>query len=429
VVRFGSGRRLGAVVLLAATAGACGGRRTGAKRLALIVAASERSAWVPIARRFEARHPGVRVDLVEGPNATDLRESLYSSVLLARDDSFDLVYLDVTWTAKFAAAGWLRDLDGDFSAADLRALLEPDVAAGRYEGRLYRVPVRTDAGLLYYRRDLLEEAGLPPPRTFEELARDARRLQHPPRLWGFVWPGAQYEGLVCAYLEVLRGFGGFWIDPATGAVGLDQAEARAALRFLVASRNGPGAISPPGVTADREEETRRIFQAGRAVFLRNWPYVWRLAQAPGSPVAGRIGAGPMVSAPGGAPASVLGGWGLAVSRFSRRPALAVAFIREAISPEGQRELCEQTGFAPVRREAYESPAYLSANPFLRTIRAASEHAVSRPAIARYAPASDILQRHLSAALTGLEEPGEALRAAARQTRLLLGTGGEGESDP
>ena len=92
--------------------------------------------------------------------------------------------------------------------------------------------------------------------------------------WGFVWQGKQYEGLVTFFLEVLWGHGGEWIDPQTRTVHLDEPEASVALTFMV---DLIGNESPPGVTTYTEEETRNLFQSGRAVFLRNWLYVWRLA--------------------------------------------------------------------------------------------------------------------------------------------------------
>jgi multiple sugar transport system substrate-binding protein len=202
-------------------------------------------------------------------------------------------------------------------------------------------------------------------------------------------------------------------------VGLDRPEAMAALEFLVQSVRG-APFSPPGVVTYQEEESRRLFQDGRAVFLRNWPYVWRMAQSDESPVRGRVGVQPMVHVPGVDPGGTLGGWGLGISVFSRQPDLAVEFIRVATSLEAQRTLCGPTGYAPARKEAYRDPELLAANPFLAEIERLHANAVARPAIARYALASDILQRHLSAALAGSADPGRALRAAASETRALLG---------
>jgi multiple sugar transport system substrate-binding protein len=400
---------------------ACGGRGPRSierRRLSLMVPATERPYWARLAESFQAAHAGVAVELVEGPNATDLRENLYTAALLAGDASLDLVYMDVTWTPKLAGAGWLLPLDEVYDSEWLDGFLPAAVAAGRYAGRLYRIPMRTDVGLLYYRRDLLEAARVPPPRTFEELVKAARTLQAPPGLWGFVWQGGQYEGLVCNFLEVLHGHGGFWVDADTLDVGLDRPEALAALRFLRGSR-GADPISPPGVTTYKEEESRRLFQDGRAVFLRNWSYVWRLVQAKDSPVAGKVGVQVMVHAAGAAGGGTLGGWGLGVSRYSHEPELAHAFVRHATSLASQRAFCAPTGYAPARRDAYEDPELLAANPFLREVGRLHREAVPRPAIPRYALASDVLQRHLSAALSGLATPDRALREAARETRLLL----------
>ena len=414
------------VLILAIIAWGCsaGGTRSkpGEAVVRVMLPASERPLWRPIVQRFARDHPGARVELIEGPESTDLREDLYTTSLLARDPTFDLIYMDVTWTAKFAAAGWLRPLDDMVSPAECEAFLPAALAAGRYRGRLYRIPVRTDVGVLYYRTDLLEAAGLPPPQTMDQLVGEAKQLQSPPQRWGFVWQGKQYEGLICNYLELLGGCGGFWVDPRTLDVGLDRPEAERALTFLVRCV-GAESISPPGVTTYEEEESRRLFQDGRAVFLRNWPYVWPLAQGPGSSVRGHIDAISMVHDPGRPAGVTLGGWGLGLSSYSRHPALAMDLVRLVTSLEGQRMLCVPTGFSPARSEAYRDSALLASNPFLARIGALHEHAVVRPAIARYAVASDILQRHLSAALSGSVSASEALSDAARETRRALGSRG------
>jgi multiple sugar transport system substrate-binding protein len=413
---------------LAAAACGMGGKRPPSRGLAILLPANERDFWRPITSSFEREHPGTAVDLVEGPTSTDLRENLITAALLARDDTYDLVYLDVTWTPRFAAAGWLLPLDDVCPADEARLFLRTALEAGRYRGHLYRVPVRTDVGLLYYRRDLLEAAGLGPPRTFDDLVRIARALQAPPDRWGFLWQGSQYEGLVCTYLEVLRGYGGSWIDPKTLEVGLDRREAAQALEFLCRCR-AEGGVSPPGVTTYKEDESRRLFQDGRAVFLRNWPYVWNLVQQKGSAVAGRVGVQPVVTVSGEPGAGTLGGWGLGISRFSSHKGLAREFLRHATTLESQRALCAPTGFAPARRDAYRDPALLRANPFLPELALILERAAPRPEIPAYPQASDILQRHLSAALTGRRSAAAELADAARETRLLLADASRGGDQP
>ncbi len=415
---LGGGLATLADLLVSFGCGPRGGEAPLRDRLSFIVLASERALWAPVVESFGKAH-GVRVEMVEGPNATDLRENMYTTALLAGDDSLDVVYMDVTWTPKFAAAGWLLPLDDVFRPEELSALLPKALDAGRYRGHLYRIPVRTDVGLLYYRRDLLEGAGIAPPETFADLVAAAQRLQAPRDRWGFVWQGSQYEGLTCVFLEILRGSGGFWVDPESLDVGLDRTEAVAALEFLRRCRS-VDAISPPGVTSLKEDDSRRLFQDGQAVFLLNWPYVWRLAQAGDSPVAGKIGVSAVPHAPGQRGGGTLGGWGFGISRFSRNPPLAAQFIREAVSLEVQRALCLTSGYAPARVEAYRDPQLLSSNPLLPEILALHGDAVTRPAIPGYALASDILQRHVSACLAGLVTAERALANAAKETRLLLG---------
>jgi hypothetical protein len=104
----------------------------GGRRLALLIPATERPVWRPIVAALQDER-GVAVDLVERPNATDLRENLYTAALLAGDDSFDLAYTDVTWTPKFVAAGWLLPLDDAFRREELEALLPAALEAGRYQ--------------------------------------------------------------------------------------------------------------------------------------------------------------------------------------------------------------------------------------------------------------------------------------------------------
>lgn len=110
--------------------------------------------------------------------------------------------------------------------------------------------------------------------------------------WGYLWQGKQYEGVAAMFVEVLEGFGGFWANPETLEVGLDSPEALRAVEFL---RNTiTEGISPRGVSTFGEEETRLLFQSGGSVFLRNWPYVWRLANEENSEIKGKFGISAML---------------------------------------------------------------------------------------------------------------------------------------
>lgn len=375
-------------------------------------------AWEYLIQSFEQQHPGHRVELIEGPNSTDTRESLYAMALLAQDPTYDLIFLDVTWLAKFAQAEWLLPLDDRVDPGLLADLFPGDLKACKYQGRLYRLPLRTDAGVLYGRADLLSQANLSPPRTFNQLTQTARQLMQPPQCWGYVFQGMQYEGLVVNFLEVLQGWGGEVLD-SQGRVVLDQPAAVAALRWLRELVAAP-ALSPPGVTTYQEEEARVMFQKGRSVFMRNWPYAVRLMDSPKSPVAGKFGLYALPHGPQGQSTPTLGGWGFGISVYCRHPEAAFAFIRHCLAAKNQKRLHQLTGLLPARMSVYDDPEILQTSPYLEVMRAILAQARPRPVHPRYAQLSDILQVRLSAALVGKMTPEAAIRAAAREIRVVLG---------
>jgi multiple sugar transport system substrate-binding protein len=377
--------------------------RSGAELLVLMEPDGT-GVWRDIIGRFNNAYPETPVRLVEGPPSTDAREDMYSTAFLAGRSGYDIVYCDVIWVPKFAAAGWLLDLTDRLSPADRDDFLQADLDAGSYKGRLYRIPAFTDAGLLYYRSDVVRH----PPETFQDLVSAASEFQTSGRA-GYLWQGKQYEGLVANYLEILWGYGGEWIS-LDGRVLLDSAEALAALRLL---KSSVGTISPEGVTTYTEEETRNLFQHGRSVFLRNWFYVWALLGRPDSEVEGKVAFVPMVHGPAGTRAATLGGWGFAVSRLSRNPDAAWEFIQFATRPDQLQELYSKAGRIPARKS-------LVPEQFQEIVR----HARTRPRIPEYARVSDILQRWLSAALAGTATPEDALRKAAEETRVVVGKGGK-----
>ncbi len=388
--------------------------------LNLLMTAPDAQPWQQgLVKDFEAENPGIRINIIEGPNATNLLEDLYTSAFILGQSPYDLINMDVIWTPKFAAAGWLLDLSDRITPEELAAFSQKDVEGGRYEGRLYRIPMRSDVGMLYYREDLLREAGLNPPETFQDLMRISQTLKQAGKAnWGYVWQGRQYEGLVAMFLEVLEGFGGYWVNPNTLEVGLDRPETLQAIEFL---RNTVDeGISPPGVTTYQEEETRRFFQSGQAVFLRSWPYVWPLANQPGSPINGKIAIQPMVHAPGQSSAACLGGWGLGIAKSSPHPEEAWKAIQYFTGREAQRRFILTAGFVPSRRELFTDPEIVAKYPHYPQLLEVVDQAVLRPPIAQYAQTSDILQRYLSAALTGRMSPESAMQSAANETRRLLG---------
>lgn len=372
-------------------------------------------------RQFEAAHPGIFVRDEILPSSSDQQHQFYIISLEGRSADFDLMSLDVIWVQEFARAGWVRDLSHLLPPQEREAFFPGPIDAALFEDRAYAIPWFLDAGLLYYRTDLLEKYRLDPPRTWADLADAARtvlRGEGDPRLRGYVWQGKQYEGLICNVLEVIWSAGGEVLDEE-GKVVLAGAEATFALTFL-RDLIGEKGVSPPMVTTADEEATRRLFGEGRAIFMRNWPYAWNLFQREGSAVQGKVGVSPLPHFPGHPSAATLGGWQLAVNRFSRHPKEAEALIRFLTSPEAQRTMAIEIGYKPTRTALYDDPDLIAAQPFIAGLRDVFPLARSRPASPYYPMLSQIMQPEFSAALAGIKPPARALRDAQIQMNHLLG---------
>lgn len=370
--------------------------------------------------QFRSAHPRVQVQEDVLPSSSDQQHLFYVTNLEAGASDFDVFALDVIWAPEFRRAGWLCDLTPYLGPEGLSGFFTGPVQTVTHEGRIYAVPWFLDAGVLYYRRDLLDKYGLAPPRTLAELTQTAQLIlakEHNPRLTGFVWQGKQYEGLVCVALELIRAYGGDVLD-AQGNLLLTQPAAVAGIRALRAFI-GQDRISPPLVTTADEETVRYIFAQGNAVFMRNWPYAWALLDAERSPLRGRVG---VTALPGSAThpgVPTLGGWHLGINRFSLHPALAWELVSFLTSAEAQRTLAVEGGLKPTRVAVCNDPRAQQDDPSLALFFPLLQAAQPRPVTPFYLLFSQILQGEFSAAVTGIK-PGEvALLDAEQQLRRIL----------
>lgn len=387
--------------------------------LTMLMQGQDIANWSAFIKEFESKNPDIRVTMVEGPFDTNLIEGLYTSAFLLGESPYDVINMDIVWVPKFAAAGWVMDLTDRVTPEKLSKFIQGNIEGSRYKGKLYRIPHASDAGVLYYRKDLLEKINVKPPETFNEMVQISRKLQQQENItWGYLWQGKQYEGVSAMFVEILEGFGGFWVNPETLEVGLDRPEAMQAVEFLRSTISNR--ISPPGVTTYGEEETRLLFQSGGAVFLRNWPYVWRLANQQGSKVAGKVGVKPMIHSSANVGGSCLGGWGWGISATSRHPEEAWRLIEYLTSEDTQKRFTLETGLVPSYRSLFTDPDVVAKYPHYPQLLKAVQKPALRPPLAQYAQASDILQRYLSAAFTGRMNPEQAMKSAANETRNLLG---------
>jgi trehalose/maltose transport system substrate-binding protein len=303
--------------------------------------------------------------------------------------------------------------------------MAPLIANDTVDGRLVALPWFLDLGLLYYRKDLLDAAGIRVPTTWPALEDAATRLQDPergggnPRFWGFLWQGRPAESLTCNALEWIASWRGGAIVAPSGRVTVDNP--RAAYALERASR-WLGLISPSSVLADSEAQTLAQFAGGNAAFMRHWPYVWQTLNAADAPLRGRVGVAPLPRGGlQGEHAATIGGWQLAVPASSRNPRLAADLIRYLVSAEVQRERAVTAGYIPSRPALLKDPAVLAATPYMATAADKRLTLVARPATVTgvwYPEVSARVQRAVFAVLAGREDADAALAALARGLNLL-----------
>ena len=371
---------------------------------------------------FERQNPGVKVVSEIGPQSSTQLHDLLAQKLKNRDTRLDVFVMDVIWPAEFASAGWALPLDRYFTAAERQQFLKAPIQANQYRGEIFGVPLFIDAGVLYYRKDLLEKHRRPPPRTWPDLVEAAKTVlarEQDPGLVGFSAQFKQYEGLVCNMMEYILGNGGALWDENRMTSALDRPAALAAMRFV--RDRIIGEIAHRGVLAYEEPESLALFTEGRAIFHRNWPYAWTVANdRERSKIAGKIGMAPL---PGFSPdrgVATLGGWQLGISRFSTQPDLAWRFAAFMSGKEMQKRVALAAGRAPTRIALYDDPQIKKKVPQLTSFLPTFKQAVPRPTTPVYVPLSNIMQRYFSSvlALPDTDIDARAAWAARDMNRVL-----------
>ncbi|MEU4697591.1 ABC transporter substrate-binding protein [Nonomuraea dietziae] len=335
----------------------------------------------PLLDRWNKAHPAQKVTLLELPEAADEQRAQLVANLQARSDRYDVLGLDVVWTAEFADNGWIIPLErGSFP---LDRFLPPVVDTAVYKGKLWAVPYTSNAGLLYYRKDLVKK----PPTTWAQLRSQALSATKKHDVGGYAGQLAAYEGLTVNFAEAVQSAGGTLPD-------LDQAKAKQALDFFTQGlREG---WIPPQALNYKEEESRLAFQNGQLVFARNWPHAY--GPATQSKVAGKFAVTrlPGLDGPG---SSSLGGANLAISAYSKRQNTAQEFIKYFTSLENERRVLTEGSFPPVWAELYDDPALIKRFPYLPVLKESILAAKPRPVSANYNQLSLVVASAVSKALS------------------------------
>ncbi|AQQ14541.1 putative ABC transporter-binding protein precursor [Corynebacterium glaucum] len=358
---------------------------------------------IPIIEKWNEEHPDEEVTLSElAGEADDQRDTLVQS-LQAGNSDYDVMALDVVWTADFAANQWLEPLEGDYKI-DTSELLQSTVDSATYNGTLYALPQNTNGQLLFRNVDMIPEA----PDTFADIKSACEAMEGDADC--LTTQLKQYEGLTVNTLDFIHGWGSEVIDDS-GQPTVESAEAKAGLQALVDAYK-EGTIASAS-TAATEEETNLAFTEGNTAFAINWPYMYSNSEEAGlnfevQPLVGEKGVG----------VSTLGGYNNGINVNSKHKATARDFIEFIISEENQLSFAEAS-FPPVLASIYDNEDLIKEHPYLPALKESLENAKPRPVSPFYPAISKAVQDNAYAALTSgksVDDATKDMAAAIKQAQ-------------
>jgi len=373
-----------------------------------------------------AQKTGNTVKIVSTPNSATERLALYQQLLAAGAGDIDVFQIDVVWTG--ILADHLQDLTAK-AQGEIGGHLPAMAETSQVNGKLLAMPWFADAGLLYYRQDLLDKYKRPVPQTWADLTETARIIQEGERkegkgdFWGYVWQGRAYEGLTTNALEWIASYGGGTIVDDKGEVTVENPKAAEALETAA---GWVGTITPEGVLNYTEEEARGVFQAGNAAFMRNWPYAWALAQGADSSIKDKVGIAPLPKGGvDGRHAGTLGGQLLAVSKYSKNADAAIDLVMYLTGEEEQKRRAIEGSFNPTLVSLYGDADVAKANPFIGDLADVFSNAVARPATVtgqNYNRVSTEFFNTVHQVLSKRAQPGQALNRLDRDLKRIKRSG-------
>jgi trehalose/maltose transport system substrate-binding protein len=371
-----------------------------------------------LASRFK-KDTGITVNVVPHPAASDASYAQLARNFSSKSSSFDVMMVDVVWPGAFAP--YLVDLKkklGKESKAHVAGIIQNDTIGGK----LVAMPWFGDYGILYYRTDLLKKYDYSsPPKTWNQLFQMAAKIQAGERkdndsFYGFVFQGNAYEGLTCDALEwVASAGGGHFID--NGKVTINNKNAQT---ILDGFRSNLSKISPRNVTTFQEDQTANGFVSGNAAFARNWPYMYSIAAGADSKVKGKFSVTVLPHGAKGGSVGTVGGWQLAVSKYSKHKDAAIEFVRYATSSPVETWNAINYSLVPTRVAVAKNKAVVKANPYLKPA-VASVPRVTRPAKflkGKYNSGSKVIYQGINQILRGSSAKSVLPSIESRLKRLL-----------
>ena len=350
-----------------------------------------------LAKRF-SKDTGIKVSVVPHPAASDQSYAQLVRAFSQKSSSIDVAMIDVVWPGAFAP--YLVNLKpklGKQSKLHIQSIVQNDTIGGK----LVAMPWFGDYGILYYRTDLLKKYGYKaPPKTWGDLFKMAKKIQTGEQktnknFYGFVFQGNAYEGLTCNALEWIASVGGGTLISG-GKATIDNPKARTILDAMRVQ------TTPRGVTSDQEDQTEHAFDDGNAAFARNWPYQYGIGATAGSKVKGKFSVAVLPHGAVGKSVGTVGGWQLAVSKFSKRKDASIEFVRYMTSPAVEKFDALTNSNVPTIVSVAKDKQVRAKNPYLKPA-IASVPRVTRPAKflkTHYNEASKVIYQGINQILNG-----------------------------
>jgi trehalose/maltose transport system substrate-binding protein len=372
-----------------------------------------------------AQKTGNKVEYFFRPSDGSAALQVYQQYWAAKSSDVDVYLVDVIWQG--TAAPHAVDLKKYYKEDEIKAYFPRIIENNTVGGKLVSIPLYTDAGILFYRTDLLEKYGYKePPKTWEELATMAKKIQEgeraagKPDFQGFVFEGKASESVTCNALEWIYSYGGGSVIEPDKSVTINNPNA---IKALETARSWVGTISPVGITTYAEEEARNVWQAGNAAFMRNWPYAYGLGADPKSAVSGKFDVTVLPrGGDNGKNAACLGGWQLMVSAYSKVPDAAADLVQYLSSAEIQKRIATHFSVLPTRSALYSDPEVLTKNPFFKVMLNVFNNAVARPSTvtgADYNQLSTAIFQNVNTVLTGDESAQKAVSEVEKVAKRIV----------
>ena len=423
-LRVGGAGLAGAALLGSGTLAGCGGGQEGGNEVVLGFGREASGTLQKLLDRYN-KNADIKVRWRKMPADTGQYFDQLRTEFQAQSAEITLIGGDVIWPAQFAANGYIIDLSDRLPQSERDKFLQGPIEANTYEGKLYGVPWYTDAGLLYYRKDLLEKSGFTgPPATWDELKEQAQKVTQDQGIQnGFVFQGSNYEGGTVNGLEYINSHGGQVLDPNDASkVIIDSPESAAGL--ATEHSMVEEGVAPQAVSTYAEPETEAPFLGGDAVFCRNWPYMYSLAGTGDFISQDVIDLAPLPAGEQGKSVSGLGGWNFYINAFADAELQEAAwkFVEFMVAEEQQRAYALGGSYLPTLQSLYEDPEVKEAVPPVRLAPEALANTVPRPVSPYYSDMSLKMAEQFNSALKGDTSPEQAVKTLQDELQSIAEQG-------